>query len=173
MKRTGTIAAFTLVTALAGCQDAGLEGNVPLEEAMNRPPSDLVAAVHAPAGTEDGQLVVDGRLWVPSGTPRSLDAAGLRAVGSASGRTVHARTWDRPPYDALFTPAADDTAGAATSAPDAWQEWAPVIGRSGALPGTGADHDSAGHAGAPADTHAEDADTATHDGADADPAGGH
>lgn len=162
MKRTGTIAAFALVTALAGCQDAGLEGNVPLEEAMNRPPSDLVAAVHAPAPTADGQLVVDGRLWVPTGTPLDLDAAGLRAVGSASGRTVHARTWDRPPYDALFTPVA----------PDAWQEWAPVIGRSGALPGSGAGGDSASHGGAPADTHA-DADTAAHDGSAPDSAGGH
>jgi hypothetical protein len=118
MKRA-PVAALVALLALAGCRDMGLAGNLPLEEAERMPPPALVAAVFAesPAGGED--LVIDGRLWVPWGLPVALDAGELRAVGSSHGRTVHARAWDRSPYDALFIPA--DT--------DGWQGHAPVIGR--------------------------------------------
>lgn len=160
MKRTATIAFFTLAAplALAGCQDLGLEGNIPLAEAEDRAPSELVAAVYAPTEVQDQQLIVDGRLWVPQGAPLTVSARELRPVGSAGGKTVHARSWDQAPYDALFTElppqAPTDSLVFGPQEGTQWQEWAPVIGRSGALPPAGADHDAAapGH-GAPDPGH--------------------
>lgn len=141
MKRTATIWYLALATTLTGCLDLGLEGNVPLEEAVDRPASDLVTAVYGPAG-QSQQLVADGRLWVPAGLPQGRSGAGLRAVGAANGRTVFARSWDDAPYDALFTELTSDGAsediGAGPRADAEWQGWVPVSGRTGALPGSGA-----------------------------------
>ena len=118
MKRA-TLALTALL--VAGCgPDLGLEGTVPLEEARQAPPSELVAMVHAPPPVADEQIVVNGRLWVPWGLPVEMASDALRSVGSAHGTTVHARWWDRSPYDALF--ARHD---------GAWQGYAPVFGRSG------------------------------------------
>ena len=102
MKRRTTALLFGIL-AMAGCQDMGLEYNLPLEEATDRPPMALVAAVMAPAATADRQLIVDGTLWVPSGLPLALDQQEVQPVGSSGGETVYARSWDRPPYDELFT----------------------------------------------------------------------
>lgn len=135
--------AFALLPAsvVAGCVDLGLEGNVPLDQATHRPASELVAAVHAPSELQGGQMIVDGRLWVPFGEPGAMAGSPLRPVGAADGRTVHARSWDEPPFDALFT---RDTA---QGAGEQWQGWAPVSGRTGALPGTGAGASEPGDAG--------------------------
>ena len=161
MKRT-TIAVLGLVAGTAaGCKDMGLEGNVPLEEAQDRPPSALVAAVLAPVEAVNARLIVDGRLWIPSGQPLTLQESDVRAVGSATGQTVYARRWDESPYDALFVraPSADAGRGAARQTPGTtattattgttgttgtpgtaagggeWIELQPVRGRSGPLPG--------------------------------------
>ena len=117
MKRAFAIATATLL--LAGCQDVGLSGNLPLEDAAHAAPSELVAAVHTD-GAEDETVALDGRLWVPWELPRLLDAGALRPVGSVQGLTVHVRSWDRSPYDALFIP----------TVADEWQGYAPVIGHS-------------------------------------------
>ncbi|MFW5947119.1 MAG: hypothetical protein ACOCUW_01390 [Gemmatimonadota bacterium] len=110
------IAAIALVLALAGC-DTGLEGNVPLQEAEHGAPLPLVAEVHARPEAPAGEVIMDGRLWVPWGRPAEQDDGGLRSVGSSHGATVFARAWDRAPYDALFL---RTDAGA-------WQGYAPVI----------------------------------------------
>lgn len=132
--------AMLAALALTGCKDLGLEDNVPLEQAENRPPSDLVAAVMAPTRSGAADLVVDGRLWVPSGLPLTLRAGELRPVGTAGGRAVYARSWDEPPYDALFTrrpAAAPADSLAARPHAEQWIELAPVIGRSGRVPSVG------------------------------------
>lgn len=107
---------------LTGCSNMGLDaGPIPLEEARQAPPPELVAAVHARPADADRTLVVDGRLWVPWGLPATYERAALRPVGSARGITVYAHSWDRSPFDALFAPA-----------DDAWQGYAAVIGDAGA-----------------------------------------
>lgn len=154
MKRTPTIWYVALATTLTGCLDLGLEGNVPLEEAVDRPAAELVTAVYGPAADQGQQLIVDARLWVPAGLPQGRSRAGLRAVGAADGRTVFARSWDHAPYDALFTELTPDAPPADTGtgprADAEWQSWAPVSGRTGALPGSGAAgvEDDAGYPGA-------------------------
>jgi hypothetical protein len=135
MKRTTTVL-FGLTVLLAGCRDLGLPGNVPEQEARTATPPELVAQVMAPAERDQVRLVVDGRLWVPTGSPVTLGAAGLRPVGATAGQTVYARPWDERPYRAIFTRVVMPEPGAATTARAAmegrlehWQEYAPVIGR--------------------------------------------
>lgn len=127
--------------ALAGCQDLGLEYNLPLEEAESRAPSELVAAVMAPAEVVDREIIVDGRLWVPWGLPQPLRAGELRAIGSSSGTTVYARSWDEAPYDALFTRleagAPTDSLAPGHRGGEQWLRHEPVIGRSGRVPPVG------------------------------------
>lgn len=131
MKRTPTII-FAGAIALAGCQDMGLEYNLPLEEAMERPPFALVAAVMAPSDVADMQLIAEGRLWVPSGLPQTLAADDLQPVGTSNGSTVYARAWDDRPHDELFTALPDQSPdGAATTAGaggSRYLAFAPVIG---------------------------------------------
>lgn len=120
MKRAAAIVLLSLV--LPACGNLGLDGAPPLQEAEHAPPPDLAAAVHARHANPDDQVVVDGRLWVPWGLAPRIDADQLRSVGSASGQTVYAQSWDRSPYDELFTRTDGE-----------WQRYAPVIGRSGAI----------------------------------------
>lgn len=122
MKRASAIALTALL--LAGCQDMGLPGNLPLEAAAHAAPSELVAAVHA-HGDRGEAVALDGRLWVPWGLPRLLDGRELRPVGSVQGLTVQVRSWDRSPYDALFV----------RTVADEWQGYAPVIGHSRVVAG--------------------------------------
>jgi hypothetical protein len=135
MKRNAIIIAVGLALSLGACRDLGLPGNIPAEELQ---PPELVSEVHRPVEGGDFQLVMDGRLWVPTGAPRTLTAAELRAVGSAAGQTVYARPWDERPYGALFTrvPAADPQAAATprdamAAGREQWQEFVPVTGRRG------------------------------------------
>jgi hypothetical protein len=138
MKRNAVIIAAGLALALSACRDLGLHGNIPAEEARGASPPELVAEVYRPVEGGDFQLVMDGRLWVPTGTPRTLTASELRPVGSAAGQTVYARPWDERPYGALFTrlPAGDPQTAAnpreaMAAAGEQWQEFAPVTGRRG------------------------------------------
>lgn len=152
MRRTPITALLGLVLATAACRDVGLEDNRPLEEAMQRPPSALVAAVHTPAAEETQPVIVEGRLWVPAGTPVTLPATELRPIGSARGHTLYARAWARSPYGQVFTrvqpdsaDAPTETAAAGPASGERWQAYAPVLGRSGAVPrstsaGSGEDH---------------------------------
>lgn len=121
MKRASAV--LTLAV-LAGCTDLGLEGNVPLEQARHAPPAELVAAVHGQAADAAEGVVMAGRLWVPWGLPVAGDRLELRPVGSVHGVTLHARAWDRPPFDALFAREAGE-----------WQGHAPVIGGGGPTSG--------------------------------------
>lgn len=110
MKRNANamIALFAMLTAGA-CKNMGLYDAGPADDARQSPPSELVSAVLRTAPeVGGGELVVDGRLWIASGPPVALDPQDVRPIGSANGRTVHARTWDRPPYDELFTPGDDE-----------------------------------------------------------------
>lgn len=128
-----------LVAVVVGCENLGLDYAGPAEDARQQPPTDLVAAVIQPVPADDRQdLIVDGRLWVPAGRPLPLDEQDLRPIGSASGQTIHARTWDRPPYDELFTPIADDRR---------WRSYRPVSGGdvTGAAPEGTSSGDDAGH----------------------------
>lgn len=117
MKR-GRTAALAIPLVLAGCQDLGLEDNLPLQVAEHAAPSELVTAVHARATAEGEPVIVDGRLWVPWGRPEPLDPDRLRPVGSFQGETLYVRAWDRSPFDHVF---AETVAGR-------WQGHAPVIG---------------------------------------------
>ena len=119
MKRVPTL----LLTALflPGCGGWMIEDVRPLEEAAHAAPPELVAAVHETPPDADETVIVDGRLWVPWGPAVEMAPTGLRSVGSTHGITIHARAWDRSPFDDLFV--ADG---------DLWQGYAPVIGRSNA-----------------------------------------
>lgn len=137
MNRRSTIALLGIVAAV-GCENMGLDYAGPEGEARVRQPSDLVAAAMEPADSvERPGLVIDGRLWVPSGVPRTLDESAVRPIGSAGGQTVYARGWDEAPYDEIFT--ATDQGG--------WRSYLPVIG--GGAPrgsaGGGAAEEGAGH----------------------------
>jgi hypothetical protein len=130
-----------LALVLGGCRDLGLPGNVPEEESRVQPPPDLVRDVMPRHGEPPVGLVVDGRLWVPTGRPAPHAAGALRPVGSAAGMTVYARSWDERPYRAIFTPVempALELAATPREAMDAgrehWQEYAPVIGQTGSAP---------------------------------------
>lgn len=138
MKRVTMATVGLIAAAAAGCVDMGLEGNRPLEEAEYRVTSALVAAVTEPTGGDGPRIVVDGRLWLPSGLPIALSPTDVRAVGSADGQTVYARTWDAPPYDALFVRGGGGagiqpgTASALQPTGDQqWLELRPVLGRTG------------------------------------------
>jgi hypothetical protein len=143
MKQTHVIIVTGLVLALGGCRDLGLPGNVPEEQSRTQPPPDLVREVTTLPDDTPGRLVVDGRLWVPTGRPTALTGGQLRPVGSAAGQTVYARAWDDRPYRAIFTavdmPAAADAAtarDAMAAGQEHWQEYAPVLGQSGGSAGT-------------------------------------
>lgn len=138
MKRAATLTCAALTLTAVGCVDLGLEGNVPAEESRTAMHSDLVAAVWAPADSVDPPIVVDGRLWVPTGRPLAMSANALRPVGSSAGRTVYARPWDERPYGTLFTAVPRPSAEAARTAREAmdagqdhWQMYGPVTGRAG------------------------------------------
>lgn len=138
MKKVGVIAAAVVILALGGCRDLGLDGNVPEEQSRTQAPPDLVRDVIPPPAETITRLVVDGRLWIPTGRPAHYSSGRLRPVGSAAGQTVYARAWDERPYVALFTRAtirASEDAATAREAMDAgteqWQEYAPVRGQSG------------------------------------------
>lgn len=135
MKRT-TIGVLALtMAATTACRDMGLDGNVPLDQAENKAPRPLVEAVTQRGQDTGPRLVVDGRLWVPSGEPQDLDNDDLRAVGSGDGHTVYARPWDRPPFDAIFVQIQPDLEGFGD--PRQWQQLEPVRGRTGPLPSPG------------------------------------
>jgi hypothetical protein len=141
MTRRRLVACAAVPCVLGACQDLGLPGNIPVEEARARTPTELVAEVRGPLDDAPAPLVVDGRLWVPDGEPRVRAGAELRPVGSVGGQTVYARSWDERPYSVVFTrvevpaPADAPTARAAMEAGrEHWQAYAPVIGRSGRIP---------------------------------------
>ena len=128
--------------ALAGCENMGLEYAGAAEEARVNAPTALVAAVHPQvAESEWPPLIVDGTRWVSAGAAVAVDEVDVRPVGSASGTTVYARSWDTPPYDELFTRGA----GAAMAAGQ-WRSYLPVIGHSGTNRGSGG-HDASPAAG--------------------------
>lgn len=154
MKRMAMATLALLAGTMVGCKDMGLDGNIPLSEAESRPPAELVAMTMQPTAPTAAPLVVDGRLWVHSGLPFAMDPADVRAIGSAAGTTVYARTWDRSPYDALFVrqDSADAAAGLGRHiGGQRWLELKPVTGRSGPVPGS-AQGSEAGTA-APAPQH--------------------
>jgi hypothetical protein len=139
--RRAPVIALCGALVLVGCQDLGLEDNLPLEEAEGRPPSELVVAVMGPGAAADREIIVAGRLWVPSGLPQTLQAGELVPVGSSGGTTVYARSWDEAPYDALFTrldaAAATDSLDSGPREGDRWLGYEPVIGRAGGVPSAG------------------------------------
>lgn len=149
MKRTMAIMLFG-VLLLGGCGMDRTENN-PVAEAQQAPLSDLLAAVTAPVADGAGQaLVVDGRLWVPAGLAITLREERMRPVGSASGLTVHARSWDQPPYDELFVrlePGARDDPLSLEGDADQWQGYLPVIG--GGAPAGSTPPSAGGHGEAP------------------------
>lgn len=142
-----TIVLLGVLTA-SGCKNMGLYDAGPADEARQSPPSELVSAVSQPTPEEDvRELIVDGRLWIVWGRPMTLDPQDVRPIGSANGRTVHARMWDRPPYDDLFTPT-DDGAR--------WLSYRPVIGRdvpAGTTPASPGSDGTDSDPGASADEH--------------------
>lgn len=112
--------ALLAVLVAVGCENMGLYDAGPADEARQSPPSALVSEVIQPAPEEDGgELIVDGRRWIAWGRPMALGPQDVRPIGSANGRTVHARAWDRPPYDELFT-LTDDA--------QRWVAYRPVLG---------------------------------------------
>ncbi len=141
MKWISRIALFGAV-ALVGCENMGLDYAGAAEEARIDAPTALVAAVHPQvAEAEWPPLIVDGTRWVSAGPADAVGEDEIRPVGSASGTTVYARSWDTPPYDELFTRSEQ---GALADAE--WQSYLPVIGGGG--PSGGADgHNAAESAG--------------------------
>jgi hypothetical protein len=130
MKVISKIALFGAV-ALVGCENMGLEYAGAAEEARVNAPTDLVAAVHPRvAESEVPPLIVDGTRWVTAGEAPAVGEEDVRPVGSASGTTVYARSWDSPPYDQLFT-----RVPGSLTAGDGWRSYLPVIGDGGASGG--------------------------------------
>lgn len=152
MDRTRTTALLAFALAFAGCKEMGINGDwASMEAPDDRPSTDLVTAGMQRVETAQPRLIMDGKLWLPSGYPLDVSDGDLRAVGTANGATVYARAWDRPPYDDLFTqvPAqATEPLGQLDGVQ--WQSYAPVMGRSGPSPDPAA---------APAGGHEQDADT--------------
>jgi hypothetical protein len=141
MEKRFIIVVAGLALVLGGCRDLGLPGNIPEEEARVQAPPDLVRDVMPRTGEPPVRLVVDGRLWVPTGRPSPHTPGALRPVGSAAGQTVYARSWDERPYRAIFTavemPALELAATpreAMEAGREHWQEYAPVIGQTGSVP---------------------------------------
>ncbi len=132
MKGISKIALFGAV-ALVGCENMGLDYAGAAEEARVEAPTALVAAVH-PQGSkpEWPPLIVDGKRWVAAGEAVAVDEVDVHPVGSASGTTVYARSWDTPPYDQLFTRGPSDAA-----MDGEWRSYLPVIGESGMRGGAG------------------------------------
>jgi hypothetical protein len=140
MSRTATVTLIALTFLSSACRDLGLAGNVPEGESRMAAPPELVSQVVAPVPGTATQLVMDGRLWVPTGRPMPRDAEQLRPVGATAGQTVYARAWDERPYRAIFVqvpatpPGVEPTPRQTMDAGlDHWQEYAPVPGR-GARP---------------------------------------
>jgi hypothetical protein len=139
MRRTAPVVCMAAAFLVVGCKDLGLPGNLPAEESRTMPPPELVAQVIPQERDTGPDLIMDGRLWVPTGRPFSLTATTrLRPIGSAAGRTVYAREWDEPPYSAIFarveTPTPDEAASpreAMAYGREHWQEYAPALGRTG------------------------------------------
>lgn len=147
MHRTRTTALLVLVLAAAGCKDMGMNGNwAVMPEPDDRPSTPLVMAVTQHA--EGAGLVIDGRLWLPSGLPLPLAESDLSPVGASEAGTVYARSWDRPPYGQVFTRIAEQDTDPLHSRPGArWQGYDAVLGRSGpsAVPEHDADVSPPGH----------------------------
>ena len=113
--RATLLATSTAILALAGCKDSGLpDRNLPLEEAEHRAPDALVQAVHPETRPDDGAdahgamsmatrpITVGEQTFIASGTPVTMDAAGLSQVGSVGGMSFMAAPGDEAPYDRLY-----------------------------------------------------------------------
>jgi hypothetical protein len=139
MTRTSPVVCLAVAFLMTGCTDLGLPGNIPDEESRTMPPPELVAHVLPPTQEPAQPLIMDGRLWVPSGQPFSPPATTrLRPVGSVAGQTVYTRAWDEPPYSAVFvrveTPGPEEAPSpreAMAFGHERWQEYAPAAGRTG------------------------------------------
>ena len=115
MKARASLFAATII-ALAGCKDSGLpDRNLPIDEAQHRAPDALVQAVHPESRPEaEGAeahagmsmatrpITIGGQTFAASGTPASMDAAGLTQVGSVGGMGFFAARGDDAPYDRLY-----------------------------------------------------------------------
>lgn len=144
MQRTTIALVLTLTLTAAACRDMGLDGNIPLDQAEHMPPKPLVQQVMERGEDPGPRLIVDGRIWAPSGQPQQMDADQLRAVGSGDGHTVYARTWDTPPFDAVFVQVQDEQSALAAPA-TRWLRLEPVRGRTGPLPAAGEPAGNTGH----------------------------
>lgn len=113
--RATLLATSAAMLFLVGCKDSGLpDRNLPFAEAEHRAPDALVQAVHPETRPADGAdahgamsmatqpITVGEQTFVASGTPVSMDAAGLMQVGSVGGMGFMAAPGDEAPYDRLY-----------------------------------------------------------------------
>jgi hypothetical protein len=90
---------------LVGCKNKGQ--NLPFEEAKYRlvkptiPEKPLISPP-APAAFPETLVTVAGGLWQAGFNRYQLPTQSIQPVGSASGMTFYALTWDSAPYDRLL-----------------------------------------------------------------------
>ncbi len=100
-----TLAAAAALT-LAGCKDVGLQGNVPLADAVDRAPKPLVqqtTPLHpAPAAGAPQAFRLDSATWVASDTELKVGDGDVHEVATVDGTAVYALRWDDSPYDRLL-----------------------------------------------------------------------
>ena len=110
IRTVGPVAVAAVV--LGACEPAKYQ-LMPLEEAMYRMPSPLVAQVHGPAqpipGVPQGPVRVGERYWQAVGIVHRLPNDLVRPVATLDGVMFHSLSWDQEPFDRLFVPIAGST----------------------------------------------------------------
>ena len=86
---------------LGACKDSGLPGkNLPQTQARTM---EYRYAVYQALPESEALYQVDGRRWQVTGGVESMPENMLQQVGAAGGVTLHALSWDKAPYDRLYT----------------------------------------------------------------------
>lgn len=119
IRTVGPVAVAAVV--LGACEPAKYQ-LMPLEEAMHRMPSPLVAQVHGPAepipGVPQGPVRVGDRFWQSVGIVPALPNDFVRPVATVDGLMFHSFAWDEQPFDRLLV--------ASPGAPGVWLEFLEV-----------------------------------------------
>jgi hypothetical protein len=105
--RTAGLVAVAAMT-LGACEPKKYQ-LMPLEEAMHRVPTPLVAQLYGPTppvpGVPEGPVRVGQAYWQATGTVFQLPNDFVRPVATLNGIMFHSLAWDQEPFDRLFVPA--------------------------------------------------------------------
>ena len=98
---------FVLAVLTLGACDPRKADSIPLEEALVRPPANLmpekiVNQPQLPAGVSEATVDVAGRQWIVTPTEFELPETMVAPVVPAQGVVFHSLAWDREPFDRLL-----------------------------------------------------------------------